>query len=96
MKQNQNLLQIPTSHDDHHGGSFAVGFLVGVITGAIGLWTTQNEQGRSLLARLKDEFLETIEEEKKIPISVTSSSSGSSTKSSKKFPKFSASRLKRS
>lgn len=96
MKQNQSRLQIPTSHDDHHGGSFAAGFLVGVVTGAIGLWTTQNEHGRSLLAELKNEFLKTLEEEKNTPIPVAPTPSGNPTKSGKKFPKFSTSRLKRS
>jgi nitrogen fixation-related uncharacterized protein len=95
MKPNPSLTPTP-SNDPHGSGSFAAGFLLGVVTGAVGLWTTQNEQGKDLLNALKEELFETIEAEKKMPAPAAPSSTPSTSKAGKKFPKFSASRSRRS
>lgn len=84
----------PTRDEHPASGSFATGFVLGVVTGAIGLWATQNEKGREFLEVIKREWQETLDQELNSPAPSAKASSPAPTAagstSGKKFPKFAA------
>ncbi len=94
MKRTQKPPLATTNNDPQNAGSFAAGFLVGVVTGAIGLWAAQDQRGKSFLQQIKNEFLETLqtEAESKLPEPVKQAAQTAG----KKFPKFSVTKAKRS
>lgn len=102
MKTKPKLGTVPSNSlpHEHSGGSFAAGFVMGVLTGAAGLWLSQDERGLDLLEQLKKELLDTLENEsstnslnseKKVTVSPTSPG----VSGEKKFPKFAAKRIRR-
>lgn len=73
---------------------------MGVLTGAAGMWMSQNDTGRELLQHLKKEILETIEHETNGSFASDKKTSSApatpGTGSEKKFPKFAVKRIRRS
>lgn len=106
MSLNRLAVMNDSSSHEHGSGSFAAGFLIGVVAGAAGLWLTQNEKGQELITRLKEELKSTLEEElqhfRQEPNTTSAKKtsetapSSATTTSGKKFPKFAAKRSRRS
>lgn len=80
-----------TDHDGGHG-SFATGFLLGVVVGAVGIWTTQNKEGKKVLEFLKQELHSTLGEELGDRLPSVLQPSAPPSAPGKKFPKFTAKR----
>lgn len=91
MKKNPKTSSTP-NNDSQAGdpnGSFAVGFLLGAVGAAAGMWFVRTDQGKKVYQALKKEFLDEIVPEI-LPDKESQSDEPKKAKSSwhSKFPKF--------